>query len=204
MQLKAPPSLASPGTPDDAYWSRPVADLLGKLGTGMEGLSAAEAASRYIKIGPNMVGAASRSTAIGTFARQFRSPLVLILVFAVGVSAAVHDTSGASIIGLIVLASCLLSFSQEYGASRAMEALRQRISRKILVVRNGVEATILAEDLVPGDIVRLSAGNLVPADGIILEARDFNVSEATLTGETFPVVKAPVVQSYSDEREGNS
>lgn len=191
MQLKAPPSLASPGTPDDAYWSRPVAELLGKLGTGMEGLSAAEAASRYVKIGPNMVGTASRSTAIGTFARQFRSPLVLILVFAVGVSAAVHDTSGASIIGLIVLASCLLSFSQEYGASRAMEALRQRISRKVLVVRDGVEVTIPAEDLVPGDIVRLSAGNLVPADGIILEARDFNVSEATLTGETFPVVKAP-------------
>ena len=80
MQHKALPSLASSGTPDDAYWSHPVVNLLSALGTGMAGLSAAEATTRYAKIGPNTVGTASRSTAVGTFARQFRSPLVLILV----------------------------------------------------------------------------------------------------------------------------
>ena len=90
-----------------------------------------------------------------------------------------------------MLASCVLSFTQEYGASRATEALKQRISRKAIVLRDGVECSVAAEDIVPGDLIRLSAGNLIPADGIILDARDFNVSEAVLTGETFPVVKAP-------------
>ncbi|RVA10282.1 magnesium-translocating P-type ATPase, partial [Mesorhizobium sp. M7A.F.Ca.US.002.01.1.1] len=107
------------------------------------------------------------------------------------VSAFVREGQEAVIIGAIVLASCVLSFTQEYGASRATEALKQRISRKAIVLRDGVECSIAAEDIVPGDLIRLSAGNLIPADGIILDARDFNVSEAVLTGETFPVVKAP-------------
>src|SRR5436190_378445 len=85
-------------------------------------------------------------------------------------------------------AGCVLSFTQEYGASRATEALKQRISRKAVVLRDGVECSVAAEDIVPGDVIRLSAGNLIPADGVILDARDFNVSEAVLTGETFPVV----------------
>ncbi|WP_264484357.1 HAD-IC family P-type ATPase [Mesorhizobium sp. PAMC28654] len=192
MQHKGAQSPApSTARPAEAYWSRAAADLLSALGTSAAGLPPPEAASRLAKGGPNAVGDASKSTAIGTFIRQFRSPLVLILVFAAGVSAVLGDASDAAIIGLIVLVSCFLSFTQEYGASRAMDALRQRVSRKVTVVRDGVEAIVSAEDIVPGDIIRLSAGNLIPADGIILDARDFNVSEATLTGETFPVVKAP-------------
>jgi len=92
---------------------------------------------------------------------------------------------------VIVLASCLLGFTQEYGASRATEALKQRISRKAIILRDGAECSVDAEDIVPGDVIRLSAGNLIPADGILLEARDFNVSEAVLTGEAFPLVKSP-------------
>lgn len=179
------------GEPRAAYWSQPLPDLLGALGTSAAGLSFQEAANRLARDGPNTVGDTSHPTAIGTFVRQFRSPLVLILVFAAGVSAVVGDASDATIISLIVFASCFLSFTQEYGASRAMDALKQRVSRKVTVVRGGAEAIISSEDLVPGDIVKLSAGNLIPADGIILDALDFNVSEATLTGETFPVVKAP-------------
>lgn len=193
MQHKGAQSLPASNTarPVEAYWSRAAADLLSALGTSAAGLSSLEAASRLAKGGPNAVGSASKSTAFGTFIRQFRSPLVLILVFAAGVSSVVGEASEATIIGLIVLASCFLSFTQEYGASRAMDALKQRVSRKVTVVRGAVEATVSAEDIVPGDVIRLSAGNLIPADGIILDARDFNVSEATLTGETFPVVKAP-------------
>ncbi len=132
-----------------------------------------------------------RASALAAFARQFRSPLVLILIFAAVVSAFVGEGSEAVIIGIIVLASCVLSFTQEYGASRAMEALTARIARKASVLRDGREASVAVGEIVPGDVIRLSAGNLIAADGVLLEARDFNVSEAALTGETFPVVKEP-------------
>jgi Mg2+-importing ATPase len=175
----------------DAYWSRLAAEILVELDSDEKGLAISEARARLARDGPNSIDSKSGTTALGVLARQFRSPLVLILVFAAGVSAAVGQGHEAVIIGLIVLASCVLSFSQEYGASKAMAALKQRIGRKVLALRGGAETSIAAEELVPGDIIRLSAGNLIPADGIIMEASDFNVSEAALTGETFPVVKSP-------------
>ncbi|UDL90650.1 magnesium-translocating P-type ATPase [Mesorhizobium sp. PAMC28654] len=174
-----------------AYWSIETNDLLRRLETSASGLAAAEAASRLAKLGRNTPASKSSESALVVFARQFRSPLVLILIFAASVSAFVGEGQEAAIIGAIVLASCVLSFTQEYGASRATEALKQRISRKAIVLRDGFECSVVAEDIVPGDMIRLSAGNLIPADGIILDARDFNVSEAVLTGETFPVVKEP-------------
>ncbi|MBZ9676177.1 magnesium-translocating P-type ATPase [Mesorhizobium sp. ES1-1] len=186
---EADQELASPG--DGAYWSIETKDLVLRLGSSASGLAASEAASRLVKFGRNTPASTSSASALAVFARQFRSPLVLILIFAAGVSAFVGEGQEAAIIGAIVLASCVLSFTQEYGASRATEALKQRISRKAIVLRDGTECSVAAGDIVPGDVIRLSAGNLIPADGIILEARDFNVSEAVLTGETFPVVKAP-------------
>ncbi|TRC71923.1 magnesium-translocating P-type ATPase [Mesorhizobium sp. WSM4307] len=176
---------------DGAYWSIETNDLLLRLETSVSGLASSEAASRLAKFGRNTPASTSSASALAVFARQFRSPLVLILIFAACVSAFVGDGQEASIIGAIVLASCVLSFTQEYGASRATEALKQRISRKAIVLRDGAECSVAADDIVPGDVIRLSAGNLIPVDGIILEARDFNVSEAVLTGETFPAVKTP-------------
>ncbi len=176
---------------DGAYWSIPAGTLLASLRSGPSGLSVDEARSRLREAGPNAVSRMGRSSALAAFARQFRSPLVLILIFAAVVSAFVGEGSEAVIIGIIVLASCVLSFTQEYGASRAMEALTARIARKASVLRDGREASVAVAEIVPGDVVRLSAGNLIPADGVLLEARDFNVSEAALTGETFPIVKEP-------------
>ncbi|TIV05479.1 MAG: magnesium-translocating P-type ATPase, partial [Mesorhizobium sp.] len=98
-----------------------------------------------------------------------RSPLVLILVFAAAVSVFVGEGHEAAIIGAIVLASCILSFTQEYGASRAMEALQQRISRKATVLRDSFERIVDVENIVPGDVICLSAGNLIPVDGVVLE-----------------------------------
>lgn len=177
--------------PDGAYWSIETNELLRRLEASASGLAGSEAASRLAKFGRNTPVSRSSTSALIVFARQFRSPLVLILIFAASVSAFVGEGQEATIIGAIVLASCILSFTQEYGASRATEALKQRISRRAIVLRDSAECSIAAEDIVPGDLIRLSAGNLIPADGIILDARDFNVSEAVLTGETFPVVKAP-------------
>ncbi len=175
----------------DAYWSKPVEELFSTLGSRLSGLTAEEAEARLGTAGPNTLGRKGGASALGIFARQFRSSLVLILVFAAIVSAFVGEGNGALIIGVIVLASCVLSFTQEYGATRAMAALTARITRKAQVLRDGTERAVPAQEIVPGDVVRLSAGNLVPADGVLVEARDFNVSEAALTGETFPVVKAP-------------
>ncbi|ESY89397.1 magnesium-translocating P-type ATPase [Mesorhizobium sp. LNHC209A00] len=176
---------------DGAYWSIETNDLLLRFETSVSGLASSEAASRLAKFGRNTPASTSSTSALAVFARQFRSPLVLILIFAASVSAFVGEGQEAAIIGAIVLASCVLSFTQEFGASRATEALKQRISRKAIVLRDGAECSVAAEEIVPGDLIRLSAGNLIPADGIILDARDFNVSEAVLTGETFPVVKEP-------------
>lgn len=177
--------------PEPAYWSIPADRLLTELRSRHSGLASDEARARLRESGPNTIGRKGRTTALVAFARQFRSPLVLILIFAAIVSGFVGEGSEAVIIGIIVLASCVLSFSQEYGASRAMEKLTARIARKAQVLRDGREASVAVEEIVPGDLIRLSAGNLIPADGVLLEARDCNISEAALTGETFPVVKAP-------------
>jgi len=187
MQPETLPPQAVDSVP--AYWSISAEVLLARLDTRTSGLSSEVARTRLARVGVNMIRAGHNGSALAAFARQFRSPLVLILIFTAIVSGIVGEGSEAIIIGVIVLASCVLSFSQEYGASRAMQALTARIARKALVLRDGRETLLPVEEIVPGDIVRLSAGNLVPADGILLETRDFNVSEAALTGETFPVIK---------------
>ncbi|TPM18187.1 magnesium-translocating P-type ATPase [Mesorhizobium sp. B2-3-5] len=189
--MQSAPASIGIASPQGAYWSIESSELLQRLQASATGLASAEAEARLAKIGRNSPTSQTSSSALSVFGRQFRSPLVLILIFAAVVSAFVGDGQEAAIIGVIVLASCALSFTQEYGASRATQALKQRISRKAAVLRDNAERSVDAEGIVPGDIVRLSAGNLIPADGVLLETCDFNVSEAVLTGETFPAVKAP-------------
>jgi Mg2+-importing ATPase len=116
---------------------------------------------------------------------------VLILIFAAVVSAIAGEWTDAAIVVAIVVASAVLSFAQEYKASQAVEKLRAQVTIKANVVRDGTPRLIPAEEIVPGDIVLLSAGSLIPADGVVLEARDFFVDQAVLTGETFPVEKKP-------------
>lgn len=173
------------------FWALPATQLMSKYGTRATGLSSGEARQRLARCGRNSVAQGERFLAVSVLIRQFRSPLVLILVVAAAVSTLVGEQNDAVIIILIVLVSSILSFMQEYRASRAVEALRKRIAKRAVVLRDGTPNTISAVDVVPGDIVQLSAGNLIPADGLILEARDFNVGEAALTGEAFPVPKFP-------------
>ena len=122
----AQPSAEGPG----AYWAMSADRLLADLRATADGLSSAEAAEQLRAVGSNTIGRKGIAPPVVAFARQFRSPLVLILIFAAIVSAFVGEGSEAVIIGVIVLASCVLTFTQEYGASRAMEALKTRISRK--------------------------------------------------------------------------
>ncbi len=122
--------------------------------------------------------------------RQYASPLVLILIFGACVSIVVKEWTDAIIILLIVIGSTILGFTQEYRASEAIRRLRERLALKAVVLRDGQPRVVEARYIVPGDVIQLSAGNLVPADGTVLEARDFLVSQAALTGESFPVEKS--------------
>ena len=173
------------------YWSQPPDSLVADLQSTPHGLTAPEARQRLQRLGPNVLKARERATALGLFLNQFKSPIVLILLFATGVSAVTKEWVDAVIILAIVLGSALLSFFQEYSASNAAEKLRARVTIKATVLRDGQPQSIPAEEVVPGDVVLLSAGNLVPADGVLLEAKDFYVNQAVLTGETFPVEKKP-------------
>ncbi|TAH51487.1 MAG: magnesium-translocating P-type ATPase [Betaproteobacteria bacterium] len=162
-------------------------------GSAHDGLASAEAARRLLQHGPNAVEDRDEQTALRLLLRQFESPLVLILVFGACVSLWLRQWVDAGIILAIVLGSALLGFAQEYRASVAIAALRRRLALTVQVWRDSQLVTIPAADVVPGDVVQLAAGSLVPADGIILEAVDFLVTEASLTGESFPVEKRPGV-----------
>jgi P-type Mg2+ transporter len=176
------------------FWARPIEEVLQEYGSHEGGLSSGEAGLRLSRFGANTLRDHRGAQAVVIpLLRQVRNPLVLILVFAAMVSGVVGEGREAVIIGCIVLASCGLGFTQEYGASRAVEALKQRLSRNARVVRDGAEISIGVESVVPGDIVKLSAGDLIPADGVLVEARELNVSEAILTGESFPTAKVPGV-----------
>jgi Mg2+-importing ATPase len=175
--------------PPTHYWSQPSLHLLAALHSSSDGLSTADAQQRLQQFGPNVLRAREQAAALGLFLKQFTSPIVLILLFATGVSAVLHDWVDALIILAIVLGSAVLSFAQEYSASTAVAQLRAQVTLKATVLRDGRSQSILAADVVPGDVVVLAAGSLIPADGVVLEANNLFVNQAVLTGETFPVEK---------------
>jgi Mg2+-importing ATPase len=176
---------------DETWWSCTEADLLRRFESGAGGLASADAQRRLQRHGPNRLTERRRLSALRVFAAQFGSPLILILVFAAAVSLVTGDWVDAWIVLAIIAASSVLSFVQEYAAGHAVERLLSRIRLRATTVRDGRAQAVDAEVLVPGDVVLLAAGSLVPADGRVLEADDFFVSEAVLTGETFPAEKRP-------------
>lgn len=189
--------------PLEAYWGRSGADLFAALNSSAAGLSGKEAALRLRTYGQNRLESTTIVRPLQLFAQQFKSPLVLILVFAAIVSIITGEWVDAIIVLVIVLASAVLGFVQEYNAGNAVERLRRRIRIKSKVLRDGAECAVPAEEVMPGDVVLLAAGSLIPADGVLLEADDFFVNEAVLTGETFPVEKKPGItaaQSTLPER----
>jgi len=175
----------------DHYWSQSLDSLLATLHSTPGGLSTAETRQRLEQFGPNVLRVRKKATALGLFLNQFKSPIILILLFATAVSAVLQDWVDTLIILAIVLGSAVLSFVQEYSANTAAEKLRAQVTIKATVRRDGQPQPIPAEEVVPGDVVLLSAGSLIPADGLVLEAKDFFVNQAVLTGETFPVEKRP-------------
>jgi Mg2+-importing ATPase len=176
---------------DAPYWSQDPAALMTTLGSGPGGLSSEKATALLRLVGPNVVEDSSRLSALRLLLRQFESPLVLILIFAAAISLVLQQWMDSTIVLAIVLGSTLLGFFQEYRASAAVEELKRSLALTCSVVRDGVERSVPVSTIVPGDIIQLSAGNLIPADGLVIEAVDFLVSEASMTGESFPVEKQP-------------
>jgi P-type Mg2+ transporter len=176
-----------------SYWNTPEEDLFAKLNASNNGLAQDDVDQRLIKYGLNSILAKQQTTAWKLLLGQFKSPLVLILIFAAIVSGVMQEWVDASIVLAIVFGSTILGFVQEYTASNAVEKLRSQVTIKSNLQRGGKTVTLPSDQVVPGDIVLLSAGSLIPADGIVLEANDFFVNQAVLTGETFPVTKTPGV-----------
>jgi Mg2+-importing ATPase len=174
-----------------SYWSMPPARLAQALGASERGLTTAEAAERLARHGRNTIDEARTSGALALYARQFKSPLVLILIVASAVSLVATEWVDAGVVLTVVFGSTILGFLQEWVASNAIARLRAQITLNAVVVRGGVDVTLPSAEVVPGDVVRLAAGSLIPADAVVLEANDFFVSQAVLTGETFPVEKMP-------------
>ena len=172
------------------FWSVPSSELFEQLQTTPTGLANDEVQRRLSSYGFNRLQEKKKADAITLFLNQFRSPLVLILLFAAILSIFLQDPISATIILVIVFVSSILGFWQERGATDAVKKLLSIVQINTTAVRNGEPSQIPLEQIVPGDVVILTAGNMVPGDCTLIEGRDLFLDEATLTGETYPAEKS--------------
>lgn len=177
----------------DAFWNIPADEILRQIGTTPQGLTGNEARQRLEQYGSNLLKPKKRLDSLTLFLSQFKSPIILILIFAAILSFFLGDHPTALIIVAIILISGILGFWQERGAADAVQKLLAIVEIKAAVLRDGKRQDIPLEQVVPGDIVLLSAGDSVPGDCLILESSDLFINEATLTGETFPSEKSAEV-----------
>lgn len=180
------PTITSPASP---FWSLAEGAALDQLQTSRQGLGTEEVRRRLSAVAGTRSGERQRVAPFTMLLTQFKSPIILILLFAVGLSFFLHDITNAFIILAIVLVSGLLGFWQERGAADAVEKLLAIIRIKATLLRDGKPIEVAIEEIVPGDIVLLKAGDIIPGDSLLLESNSLFVNEATLTGETFPVEK---------------
>ena len=179
---------------DEPYWSLPADEVLRRLGTRPDGLSTEEARKRRAETAGLRLKPHQDIRPLLFLLSQFRSPITLILLFAAGVSYFLSDHTDALIILGIILVSALLGFWQEHGAAKAVASLLVLVRVTTAVWRDGLLIDVPLDDIVPGDVVDLSAGSGIPGDGVLLESKDLFVDEAALTGESYPAEKsaAPV------------
>jgi len=173
-----------------AFWSYSYKELLDELNSSLQGLTDKEALERLYRYGSNLLKPKRKAHWLALLASQFKSPVILILIFAAGLSAFLRDVTDALIILGIVLVSGLLGFWQEKGAANAVGKLLAIVQIKSSILRDGKQAEVPVENVVPGDVVVLNAGDNIPGDCLILESKDLFVNEAALTGETYPVEKS--------------
>ncbi|MBI5377095.1 MAG: magnesium-translocating P-type ATPase [Thaumarchaeota archaeon] len=180
-----------------------VKDLFAQFQTSENGLTTDAARTNLIRYGSNILKPKKKTDLLTLFFTQFKSPIILILISASVLSLILNNSTDAIVILVIVFVSSLLGFWQESGATNAIKKLLSIVQVKTNVLRDGEQESIFVEQIVPGDVVILTAGDMIPGDGIILESRDLFVNEATLTGETYPVEKHTeqnILQTITKER----
>ncbi len=166
------------------------AAVLARLDSSPEGLTSTEATARLARVGPNALRA-HHAKPWRVLGRQLRSPILILLFATAGVSVFLGETTNAVIIGVILLASIGLGFVNEFRAERAADALHDQVTHSVVALRDGVATEVSVVDLVPGDVVRLGIGAIVPADLRVLASHDLACDEGILTGESMPVDKSP-------------
>src|SRR5208282_2056448 len=167
----------------------PTAQAMQIMGSSERGLGAEEAAQRLEKYGPNEISHVRRLNFIQDILRRCKSPLVIQLLVIALISGATGDLISALIVCAMIVLSVGLSFVLDRRSNNAVEALGKRVESRAAVLRDGAETELPLEELVPGDIVVLHAGSIIPADLRLLSARDFFVGQSALTGESMPVEK---------------
>ncbi len=174
-----------------SFWSLSEHEIMSALETNIqEGLSSEEIGDRLEIFGENIIEKRKIIPALFIFLSQFKSPLIMILVFAGLVTVLIGHFNDSIFIFITVIVNALLGFFQEYKAEKAISELKTYLKQRAKVVRNGRDFEIDAVNLVPGDIIRLAQGDRVPADGRLVYLNDFQVDEAILTGESLPVSKS--------------
>ena len=166
-------------------------ELMERLAASSDGLSTEEAERRIKQYGRNELAPRRVRPPVLSFLMLLAGPLNLVLIAAGVVSAFFGETSGAIIVGVMVLTSAILEFVQEYTSEQAAQKLARQVAVTATVLRDGAPTEIHMAEVVPGDVIHLSVGDIIPADARVLAAKDFFVHQAALTGESQPVEKAP-------------
>src|SRR5690349_3753229 len=182
-------TLARPATVQPAFWSEPLDALFERLDSSPRGLTRAEAGRRLRELGPASIRRTGSSSSGRILLRQFGNPLVILLTIAAGLSFVVGERTDAATIIVVVIAGGALGFWQEHRAATAVEQLLSLVRTTTTVMRDDAPMTIPLEDVVPGDVMLLTAGATLPGDCRLIETRDLFVDESALTGESFPVPK---------------
>lgn len=173
----------------DTYCRQPLEQVLAALHTAVDGLTTDEAQGRLAQVGLNDPVPRRRLSLVREIVSFAANPLVVILVIASLVSALLGEVINASIIVVMVVLSIVINVAQTYRSQQAVERLRKEVALTATVLRDGRWQEISRREIVPGDIVRLAAGDLIPADARLIEARDLHVQESALTGESLPAEK---------------
>ena len=165
----------------------PAQDALRDLHSDPQGLSSETAERRLHKFGPNELSHTKQLSFLADIFERCKSPLVIQLILIAAISAAIGELKSTVIVGMMILLSVGLSYVLDRRSNNAVEALGKRVQSRTHVLRDGKEQEIDLSEVVPGDIVLLSAGSIIPADIRLLAAKDFFVSQSALTGESMAV-----------------
>jgi len=176
-------------TPDTSRYTILDKELFDQLGGSASGLSSDQAAGIIADVGPNMVASGGRTSAWRDLLNRCRNPLVIQLLVIAVVCYLTGDASSAAIVSGMIFLSVFLSYIQETRSSKAVEKLQKLVKTTVTALRDGKETEVPLEEIVPGDVVVLAAGSLIPADLRIISAKDFFVTQSALTGESMPVEK---------------